>query len=127
MKWILVICLFFFTFQPVQGQDLEALKKRLQTEADRRKIELYLAISELSIPQDTVLYYLNKALFVTKKIQFDSIYPLQFAKSASYFMDGDFEKAKREIRKGFNSYKWTDYPNATLGHINMLLGAFNEN
>ncbi len=39
---------------------------------------------------------------------------------------GNLKEAKKEIRKEFSNYKYTKNPNATLGHINMLLGVFCE-
>lgn len=118
----LLCSLFLFS----QEEDFIALKKRLESETDRQKIETYLDISELDVPRDTALQYLDRALILSHEIEFDSIYPIQFAKCASYFVKGEFEKAKSEIRKGYKTYIWTDYPKGTLGHINMLLGVFNE-
>jgi len=123
------IYILYFVFIPVFGQQspsFQELKQRLFVETDREKIETYLDISELAIPPDSALVYLDKALLVSEKIAFDSIYPIQFAKSVSFYTKGDFNKAKQEIRKGFNNYNFTKNPEGTLGHINMLLGIFSE-
>ncbi|RLD50069.1 MAG: hypothetical protein DRJ05_20125, partial [Bacteroidetes bacterium] len=131
MKYLKLVTLFFAIFllgisNHSLGQNLEELKQRLSKETDREKIETYLDISELGISQDTVLFYLGEAMEVSEKIGFDSIYNIQFAVCVSYYVRGDFERAKTEIRKGFDSYMFTDYPNASLGQINMLLGVFCE-
>ncbi len=109
-----------------QAEKLDSLKMRLKNEKPRQQIETYLDISELPVSRDTVLYYLDKAMKTAREIHFDSVYPIQFAISAAYYLKGDFKRAKTEIRKGFNNYKFTTDPQKTLGHINMLLGAFNE-
>ena len=124
-KNILTI-LALLLFPLLHAQDFETLKKRLKTETDRQKIETCLDISEQPVSRDTALVYLDKALETAKKIRFDSIYPIIFAKSAAYYMKGDFVKAKKEIRKGFKVYKYTANPDRTLAHINMLLGVFSE-
>lgn len=117
----------FFSFPfCVISQNYSDLKLRLNNENQREKIETYLDISDLPISLDSALVYLDKALQVSKKIEFDSIYPIQFAISRAYFMKGDYNIAKKEIRKGLNNYKFTKNSDGTLGHINMLLGVFSE-
>ena len=131
MKFVIYTGFFIFLnlfVSPVFAQNtkVDSLKKRLLTETKREQIETYLDISEQPIPRDTAIFYLHKALENAKKIHFDSIYPIQFAISASYFVKGDMKSAKNEIRKGFKTYKFTKNPPGTLGHINMLLGVFCE-
>ncbi len=122
-----VIGWLFFTIPALAQQSkFDSLKKRLLSENARAQIETYLDISEQPIPRDTAILYLNKALENAKKIQFDSIYPIQFALAASYYVKGDLQNAKKEIRKGLKTYEFTKDPPSTLGHINMLLGVFNE-
>ncbi|MCF6306919.1 MAG: hypothetical protein L3J09_03080 [Flavobacteriaceae bacterium] len=121
-RFIYICC--FFAILPIFGQQnpsFKELRQRLSQETDREKIETYLDISELTIPSDSVLKYLNEALLVSERIKFDSIYPIQFAICVSYYMKGDFNKAKQEIRKGLKNYNITKNPEGTLGHINMLL------
>ncbi|PHS63958.1 MAG: hypothetical protein COB12_08850 [Flavobacterium sp.] len=128
MNKILFVLLALIAFTSLGQNNLsfEDLKQRLSQETDREKIETCLDISELAIPPDSALVYLNKALLVSEKIAFDSIYPIQFKKSAFLYVKGDYIKAKSEIRKGLKNYKYTENPKGTLGHINMLLGVFNE-
>jgi len=121
-----IISLFCVLINLVNAQDLVSLKVRLNQEQDRQKIETYLDISKLPIPRDTTLVYLNKAIVLAKKIDFDTIYPIQFAQSVSYYFKGNLIAAKEKIRLGFDSYRYTKDSTATLGHINMLLGVFNE-
>ena len=115
-----------FTSNSQSNLSFEDLKQRLSQETDREKIETYLDISELTIPSDSILKYLNEALLISERIKFDSIYPIQFAICVSYYMKGDYISAKNKIRKGLNNYQFTKNPEGTYGHINMLIGVFNE-
>ena len=128
MNKILFVLFAFIVFTANSQSNLSFndLKLRLTQETNREKIETYLDISELAIPSDSSLVYLNKALVVSKEIGYDSIYPIQFAICVSYYMKGDYNKAKEEIRKGLNNYNWTKNPDGTYGHIHMLIGVFNE-
>jgi len=125
MKQLLPLIIYIITIS-IYSQDLKEFKQRLVNETDRERIETYLDISELPIPRDTVIIYLNKALETSKRIKYDSIYPIQFGLTVAYYMKGDFVNAKKEIKKGFKTYNYTEDPQGTKGHINMLLGVFNE-
>ena len=127
MKQLLLhFTLLFFSFSFGQQRKLDSLRKILVNQTDRDKIETYINISNLPISRDSAIIYLRNALKISKEIHFDSIYPIQFALAASYYVKGDLIVAKKEIRQGFGSYKFTKDPDGTLGHINMLLGVFNE-
>ncbi len=122
----LTLFIFFFITILMSSQDLKSLKQKIVNQSNRDKIETYLDIANLPIPRDSAIVYLNKALETANKINFDTIYPIQFAKSVSYYVQGDIINAKIEIKKGFKTYQFTKHPKATIGHINMLLGVFNE-
>ena len=107
-------------------QTFEEIKLRMETESEQQKIKSCLNISEQQLPRDTIIYYLDLGLDIASKIHFDSVYPLQFAKSVQYFYGGDFVQAKKEILNGRISESYTEFPNATKAHINMLVGVFSE-
>ena len=98
----------------------------MANESQRQKIETCLDISELDIPIDTMFYYLKKGLAISKRIGFDSIYPLQFGLSRTYFFKGETKLALRTIQKAYPYSKYNRNPRASLGQIYMLEGVFYE-
>ncbi len=118
----LLFCITTFA----QQNKVDSLKNLLTHQSDREKIDTYLDISKQKVPPDTSIFYLDKALILSKKIYFDSIYPIQFAKCIANYFKGDLKNAKKEIRKALGREKFTKNPDATNGHINMLLGVLNE-
>ncbi|MCG8577114.1 MAG: hypothetical protein MI810_19690 [Flavobacteriales bacterium] len=127
MKKPIILYLLLLPFS-IFSQELnfEELKERLKSESDREKIETYLDISEIGLPMDSNLHYLNLALETAEKIHFDSIFAIESAISMSYYMGGDYESAKSSIRKSLDHIQYTTYTRARIGHVHMLLGAYCE-
>ncbi|NOQ74660.1 MAG: tetratricopeptide repeat protein [Crocinitomix sp.] len=125
MKRIVMVVLLMFA-HAVTAQDATELRNRLNGESKRQQIETYLDITEIGLPADSNLYYLDQALKLSKEINFDSIFPIEFASSINYYVKGDYRAAKSIIRRSLNSVGYSDYMIARVGHIHMLLGVFCE-
>jgi len=125
-KLLLLLYLLFTSVSFSQQAKIDSLINAFQKQSDKEKIETSLLIFETNISRDSAIIYLNKGMEVAKKIKFDSIFPLQFGLSASYFYKGEFSNAKSEIKKALTTYTFTKAPNAKKGQIFMLLGVYSE-
>jgi tetratricopeptide (TPR) repeat protein len=127
MKYFSALLIFLTSINLfAQEERLLELKQRLSTETDREKIETYLDISEVGLPVDTNLFYLNLALKTADRIKFDSIFAIEFAISINHYVIADYVKAKLVIRNSLEKIRYTRYPRARVGHVHMLLGAYCE-
>lgn len=124
--FLLTSFLFVSSLLFSQQEKIDSLVRVFETQNEREKIETAKLIFKTSISRDSAIFYLNRGIELARQINFDTIFPLQFGLSASYFYKGNFSKAKSEIRKAFSSYEFTEAPNAKKGQIFMLLGVYSD-
>lgn len=127
MKFFSFLFLFVLSAHvSAQYEELKYYKQQLKDQPDREKIETYLNISEIGLPVDSNLYYLDLAMRTAEKIKFDSVYAINFAISINYYMVGDYNMAKDVIRGSLRKIRFTTDTRARIGHVGMLLGAYCE-